>query len=292
MLRLFPLCLGLLLLAGLLPAALGAGSGPAATGPTVGWPDVQLDPAIPTLKEVVGHAPGERLSSSADAQRYLQALAEAAPERTRLLEYGRSWQGRPLSYLIIATPERMAALDEFQADMQRLANPRDLDEATAQRLVEELPALVWLAYGVHGNEVSPTDAALYTAYHLLAAAEDAEVQRMLDATIVAIDPNQNPDGRERFVQHFVQTTGLEPARSAIAAERREPWPGSRGNHYLFDLNRDWLGLTQPESQARAATFLQWYPLIHADIHEMGTESSYYFPPPAAPFNPHLTATQL
>lgn len=259
---------------------------------TVGWPDTDYDPAIPTLDEVVGHAPGARLTTSADAQRYLAALAEAAPERTHLVEYARSWQGRPLSYLLIASPERIADLEAIRSGMKRLAHPRDLDDATARSLINALPAVVWLAYGVHGNEISSTDAALHTAYHLLAARDDADVTRMLSETLVAIDPDQNPDGRERFVHHYVQTEGIAPAASAIAAERREPWPNGRSNHYLFDMNRDWLGLTQPETRGRVATFQQYFPLIHADIHEMGTDTSYYFPPPAEPFNPHLTPAQL
>lgn len=262
------------------------------SGATVGWPDTNYDPAIPTLAAVVGHAPGARLTSSAEAQRYLRALAEAAPDRTHLVEYARSWQGRPLSYLLIATPERIANLDQIRGDMQRLAHPRDLDDAAARSLIDSLPAVVWLAYGVHGNEVSSTDAALQTAYHLLAARQDPDVDRMLAETLVAIDPNQNPDGRERFVHHYIQTAGIAPAVSAIAAERREPWPNGRSNHYLFDMNRDWLGLTQPETRGRVATFQQYFPLIHADIHEMGTDSSYFFPPPAEPFNPHLTRAQL
>ncbi len=258
----------------------------------LGWPDADYDPAIPTLKKVVGHAPGERLTRSADAQRYLRALAEAAPERTHLVEYARSWQGQPLSYLLIAAPQRIADLESVRADIQRIAHPRDLDDSAARALVDGLPAVVWLAYGVHGNEISSTDAALLTAYHLLAARNDDDVARMLDQTLVGIDPDMNPDGRERFVHHYIQTEGIEPAASSIAAERREPWPNGRSNHYLFDMNRDWLGLTQPESKGRVATFLEYYPLIHVDVHEMGTDTSYYFPPPAEPFNPHLTPGQL
>jgi len=270
-----------LLMAGALPAAA-----------TVGWPDTDYDPAISTLEDVVGHAPGERLTTSVDTQRYLAALAAAAPQRTHLVEYARSWQGRPLSYLLIATSERIANLDSIRSGMQRLAYPADLDDTAARSLIDSLPAVVWLAYGVHGNEVSSTDAALQLAYHLLAARNDAEVARMLGATLVGIDPDQNPDGRERFVHHYRQTKGITPAVTAIAAERREPWPNGRSNHYLFDMNRDWLGLTQPETRGRVATFQQYFPLIHVDVHEMGTDSSYYFPPPAQPFNPHLTRAQL
>ncbi|HSG91026.1 MAG TPA: M14 family zinc carboxypeptidase [Pseudomonadales bacterium] len=280
----------LLALAGPAVASAAVGLWRAGEDP-VGWPGVRMDPAIPTLEGVVGHAPGTRITSPDEAYRYIAALAEAAPERTRLVEYARSWEGRPLVYLLVGSAETMARVDAVKAGMQALADPADLADDRLEALVDDLPAVVWLAYGVHGNEISSTDAALQTAYHLLAAEDDALFDRLTAGALVGIDPMQNPDGRERFVHHYRQTEGLQFASSAIAAERREPWPNGRTNHYLFDLNRDWLSLTQPEVQGRVATFLEFHPLVHVDVHEMNTERTYYFPPPAAPFNPHITATQ-
>lgn len=256
-----------------------------------GWPDVEFDRAIPTLEAVVGHAPGERITSTDEALAYVEALAAAAPERTRLVEYARSWEGRPLVYLLIGSERTIANVDAIKTGMQQLADPAGLDEGRVAALVSDLPAVVWLAYGVHGNEVSSTDAGLLTAWHLLAARDSALFDKLADGALVAIDPMQNPDGRARFVHHYRQTEGLAPAISAIAAERREPWPNGRTNHYLFDMNRDWLPLTQPETIGRVATFLEFYPLVHVDVHEMGTDRSYYFPPPAMPYNPHITDTQ-
>lgn len=256
-----------------------------------GWPDVEFDPAIPTLEAVVGHAPGTRITSTGEALAYLQSLAAAAPERTRLVEYARSWEGRPLVYLLVGSAQTIANVDAIKTGMQQLADPAGIDSGRVDALVSDLPAVVWLAYGVHGNEVSSTDAALLTAYHLLAAQRSPLFDKLEEGALVAIDPMQNPDGRARFVHHYRQTEGLAPATSAIAAERREPWPNGRTNHYLFDMNRDWLPLTQPETIGRVATFLEFFPLVHADVHEMGTDRSYYFPPPAMPYNPHITDTQ-
>lgn len=272
--------------------ALADGNPAVAAGPAApGWPGVIHDPAIPTLESVVGHAPGTRITSPAETYAYLKALAAAAPDRTRLVQYATSWEGRPLFYLLIGSPETIARVDEIKAGMQALADPVKLTDERIKALEDSLPAVVWLAYGVHGNEISSTDAALLTAYHLLSVQDDALFDRLDAGALVGIDPMQNPDGRARFVNHYRETEGLEPSISAIAAERREPWPNGRTNHYLFDMNRDWLTLTQPEVQGRVATFLQFYPLVHADIHEMGTDASYYFPPPAQPWNPHITEGQ-
>ncbi len=255
----------------------------------VGWPDLTVDPDIPTHEEVLGYDPGDRISSPEALARYLARLAEAAPERTRLVEYARSWQGRPLHYLVIASEANLSRLASIQAGMQRLANPQGLSAGEADDLIADLPAVVWLAHGVHGNEISSPEAALVTAYHLLATDLG---QSLLEETVVVIDPLQNPDGRARFVHHYDSLAGLTPQGSAIAAERVEGWPSGRTNHYLFDMNRDWFALTQPEVAGRVKTFLEFYPLVHVDLHEMGSQRTFYFPPPAIPYNPYLAPSQL
>ena len=255
------------------------------------WPGAEYDSGVPTLEAVVGHESGLRITRPADAIRYLEALAEAAPERMRLIEYGRSWENRPLVYAIIGAPDKIAKLDDLRAGMQALRDPRKTSDAQAGTLIDSLPSTVFLAYSVHGNEISPTDAALLTAYHLLAAKDDPTVEKIMANTVVMIDPLLNPDGRARFVHNFETTEGLENSGSRIAAERNEPWPGGRTNHYLFDLNRDWFALTQPETQARIKVLREWTPLVFVDAHEMGTDSTYYFAPEAVPYNPNLAADQ-
>lgn len=251
------------------------------------WPGVGYDPAIPTASQVLGYDHGLRISSHAQLMRYLEALAAAAPNRIQLIDYGKSWEGRRLLYAAISSEANLRRLKEVKAAMQRLADPRRTPEAEARKLMETLPAVVWLGYGVHGNEISSPDAALATAYHLLAARQDKMVAGIMANTIILIDPIQNPDGRDRFVHNFEIAEGIEPDPHPLAAEHNEPWPGGRTNHYHFDMNRDWFALTQPETRGRVRTLLEWYPVVFADLHEMGSDSTYYFTPEAAPFNPHL-----
>ena len=236
------------------------------------WPDAKFSNDVPTLEVILGYDHGENITSPADIVRFLEALAEAAPGRTRLVQYAESWEGRPLHYLAVGSSDTINQLDRIKQGMQQLANPRGISESEAEALIEQLPAIVWLSYGVHGNEISSADAALLLAYYLLAAG-DSTFDSIRDNVLVIIDPAQNPDGRARFVQHYQQHAGIEPASSAIAAERREAWPGGRTNHYLFDMNRDWFALTQPETLGRVDSMLEYYPLVHADIHEMGTNST-------------------
>jgi hypothetical protein len=253
------------------------------------WPSVTYDRAVPTFKKVLGYEPGERISSHAQIMRYMEALAVAQPSRMRVFEYAKSWEGRKLVYAAIGSEANIGRLDEIRRTMGRLADPRHTSDAEARPLMASLPAVIWLGYGVHGNEISSPDAAMLTAYHLLAARQDKIVDDILAGVLVLLDPTQNPDGRDRFVHHFEESEGLAPDASPLAAEHVERWPGGRTNHYQFDLNRDWFAITQPETRGRIRALREWWPLVFVDLHEMGSESTYYFAPEADPFNPHLAA---
>jgi hypothetical protein len=255
------------------------------------WPDADYDPAIPTVEEVLGYAPGERITWHRDALKYFDALAAAAPNRVVITEYARSWQNRELVYAIISSPQNIARLPAIKAGMQSLADPRQTSESEASAIIAGQPAVTWLSYGVHGNEISSTDASMLTAYHLLASRGDERVADIMSDTIVVIDPMQNPDGRDRFIHQFLTAEGLVPDSDRLSAEHDEPWPGGRTNHYLFDMNRDWFIQTQPETQGRTKAMLEWYPVAYVDAHEMGSDGTYFFAPEAVPYNPHLAEDQ-
>ena len=255
------------------------------------WPGTDYDPAVPTFRQVLGFDPGERVASHAEIMKYMEALEKAVPDRVKVFEYARSWEGKKLVYVAVGSGANIARLAEISDGMKKLSDPRVTGDAEARRLISTMPALTWLAYGVHGNEISSPDAAMLTAYHLLAARGDSVVDAVLRDSVVFIDPTQNPDGRDRFVHNFIVAEGLEPQESQLAAEHNEPWPGGRTNHYYFDMNRDWISLTQPETQGRIRALLEWFPVVFVDLHEMNTNSTYYFTPEAVPYNPHIVPSQ-
>jgi hypothetical protein len=256
------------------------------------WPGAKYDPAIPTIQQVLGHDTGMEITPPDQVGDYLQALAKAAPTRTRLYEYARTWENRPLWLMVIGSAERIAKLDQVKRDLQRLADPRSVPAADAARLVKELPVVTWLSHGVHGNEISSSDAALFEAYHLLASQGDADVDTVLRESLVLIDPMQNPDGRARFIFQNLQGRAAVPDPTPYNAEHDEPWPGGRSNHYLFDMNRDWFAQTQPETRGRILIARDYWPHVTVDLHEQGGDNNYYFAPPADPLNPHITTSQV
>ena len=114
------------------------------------FPGAVYDPAVPDLHEVLGYDVGDRISTHHEVERYLRALAEASPS-VQLVKIGESWEGRSLGYLIVSSKGNVARVDEIKSGMQRLAVPRDLEPAEADQLIDILPAVAWLSFGIHGN---------------------------------------------------------------------------------------------------------------------------------------------
>lgn len=245
--------------------------------------EVVPDKKIPTLEQVLKHSWGEDVSNHAEVELYIRDLVRAAPLRTKLKKYGTSYEGRALYYLVISSPANIKRIDEIRENNLLLSDPRRGSMADVEKLLGEQPAIAWLSYSVHGDESSGTDAALLTAYHLLADLRK-ETKEMLENLVVIVDPLQNPDGRDRFVNFFRENRGIVPDPAPLAAEHSQRWPGGRFNHYLFDLNRDWFLQSQVEAGRKALAFFDWQPQVFIDAHEMGRNSTYFFPPVTDPIN--------
>ncbi|MFB3131292.1 MAG: M14 family metallopeptidase, partial [Rhodothermales bacterium] len=248
-------------------------------------PEGVYDASIPSPADFLGYELGEQFTFYADVVAYLKAL-DAASDRITMHEYGRTHEGRPLHYLVVASPENHARIDEIRQNNLRLAEGEALSNADADVLIAAQPVIPWLSYNVHGNEPSSTEAVMQVAYRL-AAGQDAAVTSLLAEAVIILDPCINPDGRDRFAywnrtmqNHLVNTNDDD-------MEHYEPWPGGRTNHYWFDLNRDWVWLVHPESQGRIAAYQQWLPQVHVDYHEMGANSNYFTMPGQTPHNLNL-----
>jgi hypothetical protein len=255
---------------------------PLSAGEVLDFP--QADAQVPRPDSVLGYSLGARFTHWERIVDYLKQVAAASP-RMKVMEYGRTYEGRPLVLVAISSPENIQRLDEIQQAHQRLADTTGLSQPERDRLVRQTPLVAWLAYGVHGNESSSAEAAMGVAY--LLAAGQGDFAKMLDDMVVLIDPLENPDGRERYVSGYEQRRGAEPNPHRAAAEHSEPWPGGRQNHYVIDLNRDWAWASQQETRFRIAAYRSWEPQVYVDFHEMGSESSYFFPPAAEPIHPQI-----
>ncbi len=247
------------------------------------------DPEVSTPERLLGIRGGQRAATHAEIMSCFQTWERESPH-LRTVRYATSYEGRELFYAIITSPQNMTRLEEIREGMSRIADPRR-DDGSAARLARELPAVAWLAYSIHGDELSGSDAALLAAYHLASSTDDA-IEQMREDLIIIIDPLMNPDGRDRFIQQIQQHDGHVPNGSAASIVHHGYWPWGRTNHYLFDLNRDWIFGVHPETRGRIDAIKRWHPLMMVDCHEMGGLDTYLFSPSRAPVNPNLPARRL
>ena len=251
--------------------------------------DGDYQPNITAPKDVLGYPVGyHRMASPAQISTLFNRW-DTESERMKLVQYATSHEGRPLYVAYISSPENLAKLEEFKQMAQQLAHPDELSGTEVDTLIEQMPATAWMAYSIHGNETSGADAAVAASYHLIADQSEA-TQQLLANMIVMIDPMMNPDGRARFSKTLEQFRGTAPNVDDQSLLHSGDWPFGRMNHYLFDLNRDFFYLTQPESRGRVALINDWYPQLMIDGHEMGAQDTFLMGPPREPINNHVPAS--
>ena len=252
-------------------------------------PGTRYDPRIPALKSVTGHDFGEEISAPDDIHFYLSALNASAPDRTVLIEYARSWEGRPLHALVIASPERIARLEQVKADLRQLGDPRGLGAPDARP-----------ARGQHARRggAAPRRARQRGLVGRRGDGGGVPPARRAGGSGRRPHParrhrDHRPGAEPRWAGALRLSTnahgpGGEPDAEPLAAEHDEPWPGGRSNHYLFDLNRDWFAQTHPESRARCSCCSSGCRTSWSTCTRWAATRPYYFPPAAPPGNTCMT----
>ncbi len=230
-----------------------------------------FNPNIPSPEEFLGYSIGHQHTRHDLIVAYLEELARAS-DRASIEIYGYTHERRKLVILTVSTPENLSNLEQIKSQHLRFVDPKDNPTN-----YDDVPVFVQLGYNVHGNEPSSSEAAMLTAYTLVAS-ESPEVKNYIENAVIFIDPTINPDGRDRHTQWANQFKGYNLVSDGSDAEHFEAWPRGRTNHYWFDLNRDWLLAVHPESQGKLNWYHKWYPNVVTDFHEMGTNSTYFFEP--------------
>ena len=220
--------------------------------------------AVPTPRALLGIDLGQRDVTVAEADRYLLAVSRAT---ARVVDgvLATSLGGRPLRYAIVGLPDNVtaAALTRISAAAKSLRDPAT-PPAEVARLAASMPAILWVAGNVHGDEESGTDAALRVLWEL-ADRTDCAARGILDNAIVVILPTQNPDGRSA---------------------------DTRGNGFGIDMNRDWFARTQPETDGKIELMRRYPPVLFIDAHEMPRDRGFFFPPNADPVYHESGETQI
>ncbi len=245
----------------------------------------KYDQLVPKPSDFLGFPLGSQPAGHAAVAGYIKLLSESSP-RVEYYKYGETFEGHELYYLVITSESNQSRIEDIKRFHDKLADPRTMGKGdNTSRMIADLPAVVWAGYGIHGDEISSTDAALAVAYQL-AAGIDPGTLDLLNNLIILIDPMQNPDGRERFLVQLRQFAGNVPSYDLQSLQHTGAWPWGRGNHYFIDLNRDAFTLVHPETRGKIAVCVEWHPQLMIDSHEMGPMDTYLFSPPREPFNPY------
>ncbi len=245
---------------------------------------VNYNSEIPTPQEVIGFVPGQWHVTHDKLLNYMYKLAEVSP-RIQIENRGTTYEGRPLVLLTVSSPENLQNIEQIRQDHLKL-----IGKNAGSVNTQNMPIVINQGFSIHGNEPSGANAALLYTYYL-AAAEGPEIEKTLENTVILLDPSFNPDGLQRFAYWANTNKSKNINPDPQDREYDEVWPGGRTNHYWFDLNRDWLPVQLPETQARIETFHKWYPNILTDHHEMGPNSTFFFQP-GIPSRTHPLTPQM
>ena len=234
---------------------------------------INYDLSIPKPEDVIGHKIGDRHTRTSQIVDYYESIASVS-DRVDLDDHARSHEGRRLIHAIVTHPDNHKNLENIRIENVKIS---DMPNQMKNKNLDKMPLVAYLGFSIHGDEASGAEAAVLLLHHL-AAGQGDEIDQILRNTIIIIDPMFNPDGRDRFANWANGNRGIVPTTDTQDREHNQPWPRGRTNHYLFDLNRDWMPVTQPESQGRVKLFHHWRPQFLLDVHEMGRNSTFFFQP--------------
>jgi len=210
---------------------------------------------------------------------YFRTLDAASP-RVEVEVLGKTTLGEEMIMAVISSEENLRNKARIQEIGKRLADPRGLSDAEAERLVREGKSVVLVTCNIHSSEIASSQMAMEWA-HALATANDAETKRRLDNVVLLLVPSLNPDGQQMITDYYRKYVGTDYDGGRL------PW---LYHHYVgHDNNRDWYMLTQVETRnLNRAVYHQWNPQLFVDEHQMGSEGPRMFIPPFAdPVDPDV-----
>ncbi len=237
-----------------------------------GAPFAQSRSSVPAPESVFGFTAGAdyKLATYDQSIDYFKKLA-ASNRHIKLVEAGKTSQGRTMYFALISTPENLAKLDRYREIWQRLAHPAGLSEAEAQRLSAEGKALVHIDGGLHATEVAGAQHTPLLAYDLLSKANEPATKAMLENVVLMLWPTINPDGQQMVAEWYMKNVGTPYELSGLPRLYQE--------YVGHDNNRDAYMLNMIESRVIEYAWRQWEPQIVYVHHQVGPFPTRIWLPP-------------
>jgi hypothetical protein len=233
---------------------------------------------IPTPKEHFGFNIGDnyQLATYTQTEAYFKKIA-AASDRVKLVEIGKTEEGRSQYMLIVSSPDNIKKLDRYKEISQRLAHAENLTDAEAHALAAEGKTIVWIDGGLHATEVVGAHQLIETIYQIVSR-KDPETLRILDQVIILFT-HANPDGQELVSNWYMRESKPEKRSLEQLPKLYEKYAG-------HDNNRDFYMLNLKETQNMThQLFVEWIPQIMYNHHQAGPAGSVVAGPPYRdPFN--------
>jgi hypothetical protein len=207
---------------------------------------------------------------------YLKKLASQS-DRMKLVDIGKSAEGRTMWVAIVSSPANLAKLDYYRDIARKLAKAEVKTEAEAQALADRGKAIVWIDAGMHASETVTTQAQIHVLYRMLTGT-DAETMRILNDDIVLFGQD-NPDGLQLIADWYM--------RKPVKIDREfRTIPRLYQKYIGHDNNRDSFMVQMPETEAvNRQLFRTWFPQIVYNQHQTGPAGMVVFVPPFRdPFN--------
>ena len=249
------------------------GVGPAAQAPPAKQvPAAAAKAPLPTPASAFGFEPGAdyKLATYDQSLAYFRKLAGASPY-VKLVEAGKTTDGRPMVFALISTPENLARIDRLREIWRRLAHPQGLTDAQAAQLAREGKALVHIDGGLHATEVAGPQHTPLLAYDLLRKADEPATRAMLDNVVVMLWPTINPDGQQMVADWYMKNVGTPYELSGLPRLYQE--------YVGHDNNRDAYMLNMIESRVIEHAWRQWEPQIIYVHHQSGPFPTRIWLPP-------------
>ena len=140
--------------------------------------------SILSPEEFLGYEIGFQHTRHDQIVSYLTYLSTVS-NKADLINYGKTHEGRNLVILTVTSESNLNRLDDIQKEHLKNTIP-----GAFVSLNDDLPIIINLGYGVHGNEPSSSEAALLTAYTLVAS-KNKKIEKFRQQSIVFIDPTIN-----------------------------------------------------------------------------------------------------